>query len=172
MRNLLLYATFVFCLTLIFSCKQKETAQAAAKPVPMESRTIQQTKGTDCDKEESLRKDCAQIDFTVPKLKHAESAVGKSVTAWADKFLIRLLTWTDYDEAGKGPKTVDAAIQRFRAIHDESEGSVSSGAFAADCPHNEMLNAGTYLTQQLTGSVFLAGTGGEALYAGIGHFGR
>ncbi|MBI5917050.1 MAG: DUF3298 domain-containing protein, partial [Bacteroidetes bacterium] len=146
-------------LAFVFSCKKKEQP-AAAKPVLMESRTVQQTKGTDCDKQpDSLRTDCAIIDFSVLKIQGAgaQSALGKSMTAWADKFLIDLLTWTDYDEADKGPKTVEAAIKRFRAIHDENEGSVFSGMFAANCLSSELLNDGKYLTLQLDGYSFLGG---------------
>jgi hypothetical protein len=159
MRKTTIFLACLLALALVFSC-QPNKQQTVGKPVTLESRTIQQKKGTDCDKQpDSLRTDCAIIDFSVPKIQGAgaQSALGKSMDAWADKFLIHLLTWTDYNEAGKEPKTVEAAIQRFRAIHDENEGSVFSGMFTANCTSSELLNDGKYLTLQLDGYSFLGG---------------
>jgi hypothetical protein len=149
-------------LTLLISCKTDKKQQLPAGPVSMENRTVQQKKGTDCDKQpDSLRTDCAIIDFSVPKVQvaGAQSALAKNLDAWVDKFLIHLLTWTDYPESdpSKVQKNLDAAIQRFRAIHDEAAGSVSSGQFVASCKNNILLNDGKYLTVQMDGHSFQGG---------------
>ena len=132
------------------------------KPVLLENRLVQQRKGTDCDKQpDSLRTDCAIIDFSVPKIQGAggQSALGKSMDAWADKFLIHLLIYSDYPEANPrfALKTVEAAIKRFHAIHDEAVGSVASGQFVARCTNGPLLNDGQYLTLLLDGHSFQGG---------------
>lgn len=150
----------LLALAFIFSCQSKKTEPTVAKPVLLENRLIRLTKGTDCDKQpDSLRTDCAIIDFSVPKIQEtgAPGVIGQNINAWVDRFLIRLLTWTDYNEPGKEPPTVDAAIQRFRAIHDENAGAVSSGMFKATCSGSELLNDGNYLTLMLDGFSFQGG---------------
>jgi hypothetical protein len=153
-------ANSIACLLLlafVFSCKKKEQAPSVPVPLTLESRNIQQSKGTDCGKEpDSLRTDCAIIDFQAPKLS-GNSALAKNVDAWVDQYLIHLLTWSDYNEAGKEPKTMEAAIKRFHAIHDEAAGSVSSGQFNAKCTFSPLLNNGQYLTLMLDGHSFVGG---------------
>ncbi len=158
MSKITIFIAGLLVLVLAFSCKKKEQVASVAKPFTFETRTIQQNKGTDCDKQpDSLRTDCAIVDFSVAKVLPAGSTAAKSVDAWTDKFLVLLLTWTDYNEAGKEPKTVDAAIQRFHAIHDEAAGSVASGQFIAACTHSVLLNDGQYLTLMLDGHAFAGG---------------
>ncbi|MEK7256609.1 MAG: hypothetical protein AAB316_17775, partial [Bacteroidota bacterium] len=158
MRKISTSLACLLVLALVFSCKKKQPELSAAKPVQLESRTLQLEKGTDCKKQpDSLRTDCSIVNFSVPQLKDAESPLGKSVNAWVDNFLIRLLTYTDYAEPGKAPKTVDAAVKRFHAIHDEAAGSVASGQFKAVCSGSAALNDGKYLTLKLVGSAFHGG---------------
>ncbi|HOY08216.1 MAG TPA: RsiV family protein [Saprospiraceae bacterium] len=160
MRKLSNCLAGLFVLATLFSCQSKKQDQTPTLPVALENRIIRQNKGTDCDKQpDSLRTDCAMIDFSVPKVKGTgdQSVLGKNLTAWSDKFLIHLLTWSDYNEPGKEPFTVDAAINRFHAIHDAAKGSVSSGMFKALCINNEWLNDGAYLTMSLDGYSFSGG---------------
>lgn len=159
MRNFSNLVAGLFLLALAFSCQPNKQDTATGKPVTLETRTIQQNKGTDCDKQpDSLRTDCAIVDFTVPKIQ-GTSALTKSVDAWVDKFLIHLLIYSDYPESNplKALTTVDAAIKRFHGIHDEAEGSVASGQFKAACTHGELLNDGKYLTLMLDGYSFQGG---------------
>jgi hypothetical protein len=149
-------------LVLVFSCKPNQKELSTGKPLSLESRSIQQKKGTDCDKQpDSLRTDCAIIDFSVPKIKGAEASamLHKNMEAWTDKFLIHLLIWSDYPETDptKALTTLDAAIKRFHAIHDEAEGSISSGQFLAACTYSVLLNDGKYLTLLLDGHSFVGG---------------
>ncbi|MBP6825638.1 MAG: DUF3298 domain-containing protein, partial [Saprospiraceae bacterium] len=160
MRKLSTRIAGLFVLAFLFSCHPKKQEQPIPGPILLENRIVLQNKGTDCDKQpDSQRTDCAIIDFSVPKIPGAGDGtpVGKNISAWADRFLIRLLTWPDYNEPGKGPQTLDAAIQRFRAIHDENKGSVSSGMFIASCTNSELLNDGKYLTLMLDSYSFLGG---------------
>ena len=150
----------LFALAFLFSCQSKTQEPSAAQPVSLENRIIRQQKGADCGKQpDSLRSDCAIVDFSVLKIQGTGvyPAAGNTVNAWTDKFLIRLLTWSDYNEPGKEPKTADAAIQRFRAIHDENAGSSFSGQFKASCTGSELLNDGKYLTLMLDGFSFQGG---------------
>ena len=160
MRKVSTRVAGLFVLAFLFSCHPKKQEQPTPEPILLENRIVRQNKGTDCDKQpDSKRTDCASIDFSVPKIQGTGdgSAVGKNIAAWADGFLIRLLTWPDYNEPGKGPQTVDAAILRFHTIHDENKGSVSSGMFKAICTNGELLNDGKYLTLTLDGYSFLGG---------------
>ncbi len=153
---------FIACLLgLIFtfsSCKKKEVTQAIANPVPMEERSIQQSKGKDCDVPDlNKRKDCAQVDITVPKIKSGGSALGKAVDAWVDMYLLHQINWAIASEDGSEPKTVEAGIQRFFTTHDENAGSVASGQYALTCTYEELLNDGKYLTLMLNGYAFTGG---------------
>ncbi len=146
----------------LFSCQPNKQDQPLGKPLSLQNRNIQKTKGTDCGKQpDSLRTDCAIIDFSVPEIQDGASldALGKNLHTWVDKFLIHLLTWSDYPEAdpSKLLTNLDAAIKRFHAIHDEAEGSVSSGQFVAKCTNRPLLNDGKYLTIQLDGHSFVGG---------------
>ena len=160
MRNVSNYMTGLFVLACLFSCQTKPKAPLNVQPLALVQRNVQQQKGSDCEKEpDSLRTDCATIDFSVPQLQNngAPSALGNNINAWTDKFLIRLLSWSDYNQPGKGPQTLEAAIQRFRAIHDENTGSVFSGMFKASCAGSALLNNGQYLSLLLDGYSFQGG---------------
>lgn len=152
--------SILYLLTFLLSCQSKKKELSESSPVLLENRVVQHQKGTDCGKQpDSLRTDCAVIDFSAPKIQGAgaQSAVGKNLATWADQFLIRLLTWTDYNDPGQEPKTVDAAVRRFYTIHDENAGSVASGMFKATCANSELLNDGRYLTLLLDGFSFQGG---------------
>ena len=162
MRNFSTILTGLSMLALAFSCKPNKQESFTGQPVTLETRSIQQNKGTDCDKQpDSLRTDCAIVDFLVPNIQGAgaQSALGKNLTAWVDKFLIHLLIYSDYPETNpsKALKSVDAAIKRFHGIHDESEGAASAGHFIATCSSGEMLNDGKYLTVMLDGHSYQGG---------------
>ncbi len=161
MRNLILSATCVLCFFLVFSCKKNESGKTTGTPATIEDRTVQKTKGKDCGKVDSLRTDCAIIDFSVPKIKTGSGspALAKAVDAWADKYLIGLLTYSDYPEsdASKALPSVDAAIKRFHEMHDDAEGSVMAGQFAAKTSYETLLNDGQYLTLQINGFSFQGG---------------
>ncbi|MBK7939668.1 MAG: DUF3298 domain-containing protein [Lewinellaceae bacterium] len=160
MRKITISIAGLFGLAFVFSCQSKKQEPSTAQPVSLENRVVRQNKGTDCDKQpDSQRTDCAIIDFSIPKIQGADTgnSLDKSINAWADQFLIRLLTWTDYNEPGKGPQTLDAAIQRFHTIHNENAGSVFSGMFKAICTNGTLLNDGRYLTLMLDGYSFLGG---------------
>lgn len=158
MRNFAMMLAGLFVLALTFSCKQKEQGSSAPKPLTLDTRTIQKNKGTDCDKQpDSLRTDCAIVDFSVPQLQNATSATGKNVNAWADRYLLHLINWAIASEDGNEPKTVDAGIKRFFDNHDENAGSISSGQYALTCTHEELLNDGRYLTLMLNGYAFTGG---------------
>lgn len=162
MRNPFVIAAGLIVLASVVSCQKKIQEIPAGKPLTLENRTIRQEKGTDCDtRNPEDRTDCAIIDFTVPKLGGAEaqSSVGKSLDAWVDKTLIRFLIWSDYPEAdpSKDLAKLDDAISRFREIHDEAAGSVSSGMFRAGSTYDELLNDGKYLTLAIDGRSYVGG---------------
>ncbi|MCF8248130.1 MAG: hypothetical protein K9J37_23215 [Saprospiraceae bacterium] len=161
MSNLSIFLASLFVLALV-SCQPKKQELLVGAPVKLDTRSIQQNKGTDCDKQpDSLRTDCAIIDFSVPKLggTAAQSTLTKSVDAWVDKFLVHLLIYSDYPESNpaKALTNVDAAIKRYHAIHDEAEGAASAGQFKVMCTNGEMLNDGKYLTLMLDGYSFQGG---------------
>lgn len=157
MRKLAICIACITMLALVFSCKQNSQNTATTKPVLLESRTVQQTKGKDCDKQpDSLRTDCAIVDFTLPKLA-GTSTLAKGVDTWVDKYLLHLINWAIASEDGKEPKTVDAGIASFFTNHDENAGSISSGQYALTCTNEEVLNDGKYLTLRLNGYAFTGG---------------
>jgi hypothetical protein len=157
MRNLIVTTVCVLCLSLVFSCKKNETSKTAAAPVTIETRSIQKTKGKDCDKQpDSLRTDCAIVDFTLPKLA-GTSTLAKGVDTWVDNYLLHLINWAIASEDGNEPKTVDDGIKRYFANHDENAGSISSGQYALTCTNEEVLNDGKYLTLRLNGYAFTGG---------------
>ncbi len=162
MKNFHTILAGLFMLALAISCKPNKQESLADQPVTLETRSIRQNKGTDCDKQpDTLRTDCAIVDFLVPTIQGAgaQSALSESLTAWVDKFLIHLLIYSDYPESdpSKALTSVDDAIKRFHGIHDEAAGSVSSGQFMAACSNGVMLNDGKYLTVMLDGHSYQGG---------------
>ncbi len=161
MRKLLTSVTGAAVLATFFSCQPTKQEETKGLPVDLETHVIRQTKGNDCGKPDSLRTDCALIDFSIPVIQGAaaQSALAKNLNAWTNAFLIRLLTWSDYPEmdATKTQPTVAAAIQRFQTMHDDAAGSVSAGLFNATCTDGILLNDGKYLTVRLNGHSFQGG---------------
>jgi hypothetical protein len=158
MRKIAFTFNCLLTLALVFSCKTKEQQPQPGQPVSLINSVIRKEKGTDCHKQpDSLRTDCAIIDIAIPQLEAAQSLLGKSVNGWTNQFLIHLLTYSDYNEPGKGPKTVEEAIKRFHAIHDEAAGSVFSGQFRVRCSGSTAFNDGKYVTLKLDGSSFHGG---------------
>ncbi|MBI1224370.1 MAG: hypothetical protein GC192_03955 [Bacteroidetes bacterium] len=159
MRILSFFLAGLIVLAMFFSCQPQKQETATSVSITLENRVVQQNKGADCEKQpDSLRTDCAIIDFTVPNIQ-GTGALSQNVTAWVDKFLIHLLVYSDYPELepSKAQPTVEAAIKRFYAMQEESKGSMVGGQFKAMCTHGELLNDGKYLTLMLDGYSFQGG---------------
>jgi hypothetical protein len=171
MKTLSTYLTGVMIIAALASCNTKK--QPASPPV-IESRIVKQTKGTDCNLAEDARKDCAIVDASLPQLKagSGSTALGNAITTWADKFFIGILTYSDYPEtnAAKALPTIDAAIKRFHAMHDDAAGAVVAGLFHAKAKHETLLNDGRYLTLQITGESYQGGNRGLKDRIGIATF--
>lgn len=158
MRNLSIVFASLFTLAFAFSCKPvQKKAATDGKPVTLETRSIRQNKGSDCEKQpDSLRTDCAIVDITAPKI-NGTNALSKSVDAWVDRYLLHQINWAIASEDGNEPKTVEDGIKQFFTNHAENAGSISSGQYALTCTHEALFNDGKYLTLMLKGYAFTGG---------------
>ncbi len=174
MSKLFLSTVGIFMLALVFSCKQNKQDASTGNPPVIETRTVRQTKGSDCDQVDSLRTDCAILDCSLPEPKagSAPQALIHAVDLWADKYLVSLLTYSDYPELNpeKALPSVDAAIKRFHEMHDDAAGAVVAGQFAARTSHETLLNDGKYLTLQINGYCYQGGNHAMESDVEIGSF--
>ena len=81
MRNQLTLLAGAIALATNFSCQPAKREFVNGLPVVLETRTIRQTKGLDCDKPDSLRSDCAIIDFSTPMIQ-GEAAQSALTNFW------------------------------------------------------------------------------------------
>ncbi|MDX1939517.1 MAG: DUF3828 domain-containing protein [Saprospiraceae bacterium] len=124
--------------------------------------TFLQEKGTDCDQPDTLRTNCAVINFVYPKVYFNNSAVQDSVNAWVNDYLINVLTgWASEDTTTAPVATLEEAAKAFFEIHKTYEGSVMYGAFVADCTYDVLLSDSKYLTIEINGYTFQGGAHGS-----------
>ncbi len=156
---------FIITITLfaatVFSC----TNTPEPKPVPVTIGQLSYTKseGPDCDKPDSLRLNCAAIHLQWPETKTGSDALKKTVTAWAEGFLISLLA-PPLDSAAPQLTTVDAAAQNFFQTHrewtKEAPESVLS-YYVAESTDSVLLNDGRHLTLMINGYAYMGGAHGS-----------
>jgi len=141
------------------SCKQNKTPEPA-KPATIGGLTLKQQNGSDCNKPDSLRVDCAQVDLAWPKVEQGSEALKKSVDQWATACLAGVLM-PSADGPATSATTLDAAVKGFFEDHQNAGRSITSGGWVAESNYNVLLNDGQFLTLELVSYTYQGGVHGS-----------
>ncbi len=148
----------------ILSCNSspapnENTAQSAMPTaVEMETVTIEKEQG-DCV-DPSPEKSCALVKLAYPSVKTGNDALKNAVNTWALDFILGML---DPSLEMDQEQSLDAAIQNFFNLHEESVKDFPDGAlfYTVDVSDTILLNDGQYLTLRLDGYSFAGGAHGN-----------
>ena len=160
--HLMRYYFPIFLLALAaYSCKQN--SGTSAKPVKIGSRVFEKNRGADCDKPDTLRINCAQINYRWPVVEEGSPALKKSVAAWANYYLVGMLA-IESDSINMTVMSLDSAANVFFDLHENwlKEAPDSPlGYYVAEAADTVLLNNGKYLTLQILGYTFTGGAHGN-----------
>jgi len=161
MRNSILASFCVLMLASVFSCKN-ETKTPEAAPVVGQLQ-YKKTHGTDCDKPDTLRYNCLTINLVWPNIESGSDAIKKSVSDWANNYLIAILSSSSMDVPAPAT-TVEAAATVFIEAHkafsiDAADSPM--GQWTAESKDTTLLNDGKYLTLEINGYTYAGGAHGS-----------
>ena len=161
MKNILTFVILVLLVNLAFyACKNNQSGNNAsvvpATPVSLTSGTIVQKNGPDCDKPDSLRLNCVEVNFQYPVVTSGPEIMKTAVETWAKDFMTSMVA---YAEEPDNMPLLEEAIQGFFNLHDESVRDYPEGPayFIAEVKDTVLLNDGTHLTLQLDGYSYSGG---------------
>lgn len=164
MRKFILSASCVAFIALCYSCKNKssETTNTSAE-IKVINEHFSKSEGTDCDKPDSLRMDCATIDISWPSVEGENKALQQSVNTWVTD----LLTTSLIDNAEDTSKTtLEKASKIFFKNHQEmvkNEPKSARGFWSVTTKDSILFNNGKLLTLEISGYSFQAGAHGNQL---------
>lgn len=148
-------------LSLFFSCRNEPVPPQV---VTVGSLQLQQQSGTDCDRPDTSRTNCARLDLVWPTIEQGSDALKKSVNLWATRYLNGILAPSP-DIKTPAISSVETAANTFfdehRKFAEEADGSVMAGAWVAESGYRVLLNDGRYLTLEITGYTFQGGAHGS-----------
>jgi len=161
MRNAILTSFVVLMLASVFSCKN-ETKTPETTPVVGQLQ-YEKKAGTDCDKPDTLRYNCLTIDLAWPNVESGSDALKKSVSDWANNYLIAILSSSSMD-APAPATTVEAAATAFIEAHkafsiDAPDSPM--GQWTAESKDTTLLNDGKYLSLEINGYTYAGGAHGS-----------
>lgn len=163
MRQFIKTTPFIFLLGILFACNNQPQAPVAAKEVTVGTLNFNKSEGSDCNKPDSLRTNCAEITLSWPNLESGSDALKNSVAAWANTFVVSLLS-PEADAATAATVKVEAAAQNFfksRAEFAKEAPDSPLGLWVAESKSTTLLNDGKHLTLELTGYSFTGGAHGN-----------
>jgi hypothetical protein len=161
MKTQTLFISLLLTTLIGFTACKNEKANVDKPSAPALTVEIQSYKkqgGTDCEKPDTLRTNCATIDMKYPVVTAGEKALQDSVKAWSDTHLMSILTGGVEDE--KTPSSLDAAAEVYFKYHKESEG-IATGFFTAETDAEVLYNNDKYLTLAINGFTFQGGAHGS-----------
>lgn len=140
-----------------------ESAKLLKLAPTLEQQAYRQQQGTDCDKAEDDRYDCARIDLMYHTVTRGEKALQDAVTAWTNQYLFSIL---ENAEGEVSSATLDEAAKAFFKIHNdfkkEAGGpAIMAGAFEVSTGSGVELNNGKYLTLAISGNTYIGGAHGS-----------
>lgn len=134
--------------------------ESRSKPVVV-TNTFWKQEGTDCDLPDTLRTNCAVINFDYPVVYFKEATLHKSVAAWVTPYLTGILAAGTDEGTAPANTTLEDGAEIFFDTHKSYDGSVMAGAFIAESSNKVLLNDGKHLTLELEGYTFQGGAHGS-----------
>lgn len=147
----------------LYACQQ--TTPAPAKSVVIGSAGLQKTEGTDCDKPDSLRTNCAVLDLHWPEVKEGPDALKKAIAAWSHNYIGGVLA---PETSNSAAISIDSAARAFFLSHQTmSKDAPDSplGHWTAESYDTVLLNDGVHLTLKIDGFLYAGGAHGLPLAA-------
>jgi hypothetical protein len=135
-------------------------AKIAQKAPKIDIVAFRKTQG-DCDKADSLRTFCANIDLQYPTVVKGEKPLQDSVAKWTNMFLFSVLE----SEEKVTSTSLEEAAAAFFKNHNESKGSVMAAGFDATTGSEIVYNDGKYLTLAINAHTYQGGAHGNHLEA-------
>lgn len=134
--------------------------ESRTKPVVVAS-TFWKQEGTDCDQPDSVRTNCAVINFEYPVVYYKEGALHKCIATWVTPYLTGILAAGTDEGTAPVNTTLEDGAKIFFDTHKSFDGSVMAGAFIAECSNEVLLNNGKHLTLEIEGYTFQGGAHGS-----------
>lgn len=164
MRQLTTLFAGIFMLAIAaFSCNNTPEAAPAASPVGVGSLSMSKAAGADCDKPDTLRFNCVEVNLNWPEIGQGSDPLKKSVASWTNAYLVGILAPpSNPDEAAS--MSLDDAVQSFIKSQQEfiKEAPDSPAAqWLAETHDTILLNDGKHLTLQIDGYAFQGGAHGS-----------
>lgn len=135
-------------------------AKAIRPLAHLETVLFTKTKGTDCDQPDTLRTNCATVDFQYPLVIRGSEPLKQSVEKWVEQYLISILIGGSTEE-NVSAANLDEGAKIFFDTHETYKGSAMYGGFEADCGYDILLNNEKYLTLAFSGYTFQGGAHGS-----------
>ncbi len=165
MKNSLTSALFFAAAILLAgACNSDKPQTETTQPVALETLKIEKKTGPDCDKPDTLRLNCVEVNFRYPSVKDTKSPLTTIIDAWARDFMTSLVAYAD--EPDNMPSLEDA-IQNFIDLHDEMVAEAPDGPayYVAETWDTVLLNDGKRLTLKMDGYNYAGGAHGNAAAA-------
>lgn len=162
MNSNFLNKSVIFIATLVLTACQNQSKTPATAVIVSHLR-FDKTDGTDCDKPDTLRFNCLQINLIWPKIESGSEPLRKNVAAWSNSYLVGILAPASTDSTAAAT-TVEAAAQTFIQDHKTfSSEAVESpiGQWTAESKDTTLLNDGKYLTLEIEGFTYAGGAHGS-----------
>ncbi len=118
--------------------------------------------GKGCSLPDSLRTNCATIDFSLPKIEQGSDALKKSVAEWCENLITGLLM-PEIDLDSTKAVSVEQAAQSFFKMHQEFAVEAPDSPmtyYSAECQDTVLFNDGKHLTLEITGYIYTGGAHG------------
>ncbi|MEO6760122.1 MAG: DUF3298 domain-containing protein [Saprospiraceae bacterium] len=150
-------------LVLAFSCTNNNQSGGDKVAVVISSTAFHQSAGKDCDRPDSLRFNCAEVDLHWPKVDKESEALKKAVAQWATSYLVGILA-VGSDDSTATVTTVEAATAAFFQMHQEFTKDFPDSPmsnYVAESQDTILLNFGKLLTLEITGYVYAGGAHGS-----------
>ncbi len=158
MKKNLSIALFTLCLfCVLVACGQTDMKQEPPKnTIEVTTHQTERKSGPDCDKPDSLRYNCVEIDFNYPYLQKGSESLKNAIEVWANDFMVSLVAFAV--EPDNLPP-LEEAIQSFINLHDEStdEFPDASAYYFAQTRDTILLNDNKYLTIKMDGFNYAGG---------------
>jgi hypothetical protein len=163
MKKVLILSIFAGFLAGLFQACNNESPAAAVVPLTIESKKMAKKEGPDCDKPDTLRLNCAEVNLSYPELKNGNDALKKAIADWANSNLLGLLAPETDPDKMTGGINLDSAINTFFESHKAfvAEMPDAMAYYVANVSDTILLNNGKDLTLRLDCYSFTGGAHGN-----------
>lgn len=168
--SILLTSAAAIAALVAVSCSSEKKPEPV-KPIELNTLILKKSEGKDCDKVDSLRVMCAEIDLAWPEVKSGPEPLKSAVSGWANSFVTGMLAPEMDSVAALTAKVEDGAKGFFKMHADftKENPEVYFGNWTVESSDTVLLNDGKYLTLEIAAYAFMGGVHGNPV-AAVGTF--